>query len=166
MGPVRPNRLRLFAGLSLILGGLVLLWGGLLFGTVSTASAWAILLSIAWAGGLVALTTFGLKRAWPPGVAAGAWILSVLGAIVWAHFDAFGHAVLSGFTPVVAVMTGIGLLRSQAWAWAVALASVTGFGPIVLLIAPLPPAAVVAGFVLFMAIAVALLALLEAHRVT
>ena len=53
-------------------------------------------------------------------------------------------------------------MRRQLWAWPVALASVVGFGPIVLVLATrLPAAAVVAGFVLFLIDAVALLAI---HR--
>src|SRR2546429_486497 len=71
-------------------------------------------------------------------------------------------AFLSGYAAIVAFGTGIGILRRQLWAWPVALASVVGFGPIVLVLASqLPTAAVVAGFVLFLFDAVALLAV---HR--
>src|SRR2546428_13400363 len=67
---------------------------------------------------------------------------------------------MSGYAAIVAFGTGIGILRRQLWAWPVALASVDGFGPIVLvLVSQLPTAAVVAGFVLFLVDAVALLAI-------
>jgi len=93
---------------------------------------------------------------------AAAWIVSVLLAMLWARFDpAAGHGFLSGFAAIVAFGTGIGILRRHLWAWPVAFASVVGFGPIVLLIALVPPSVVTAGFVIFVADAVGLLVL---HR--
>jgi len=65
---------------------------------------------------------------------------------------------------IVAVATGIGILQRRAWSWPVGLASSTGFGPIVLLIAPLPSSVVASGFVLFIALTLALLALAESYR--
>ena len=94
---------------------------------------------------------------WP----AAAWIVVVLLSMLWAHFDAAGHAFLSGFAAIVAFGTGLGILRRQLWAWPVAFANVVGFGPIVLLIAPIPATVVAAGFLLFLADTVGLLAL---HR--
>jgi len=97
-----------------------------------------------------------------PILPASAWIVSVLLGILWARLDSAGHAFLSGYAAIVAFGTGIGILRRHLWAWPVALASVVGFGPIVLvLVAQLPTAAVVAGFALFLVDAVALLAI---HR--
>ena len=97
-----------------------------------------------------------------PILPASAWIVSVLLGILWARLDAAGHSFLSGYAAIVAFGTGIGILRRQLWAWPVALASVVGFGPIVLVLATqLPASAVVAGFVLFLVDAVALLAI---HR--
>jgi len=62
---------------------------------------------------------------------------------------------------IVAFGTGLGILRRQLWAWPVAFANVVGFGPIVLLIAPVPAAVIAGGFVLFLVDVVALLAI---HR--
>src|SRR5438093_146639 len=90
-----------------------------------------------------------------------AWIVVVLLSMLWAHFDAAGHAFLSGFAAIVAFGTGLGILRRQLWAWPVAFANVVGFGPIVLLIAPVPAAVIAGGFVLFLVDVVALLAI---HR--
>ena len=92
---------------------------------------------------------------------AAAWIITVLLAMLWAHVEDAGHAFLSGFAAIVAFGTGIGILRRQLWAWPVAFASVVGFGPIVLLIAPIPSGVTAVGFVLFLADTVGLLAL---HR--
>ena len=77
------------------------------------------------------------------------------------HLDSAGHAFLSGYAAVVVFAAGVGILRRQLWAWPVALASVVGFGPIVLILAPLSSGAVAAGFVLFVADVMGLLVL---HR--
>ena len=92
---------------------------------------------------------------------AAAWIASVLLAMLWSRFDLAGHGFLSGFAAIVAFGTGLGILRRHLWAWPVAFASVVGFGPIVLLIAPIPSTVVAGGFVLFLADTVGLLVL---HR--
>src|SRR5206468_11952295 len=93
--------------------------------------------------------------------AAGGWRRSVRGGRLWAHVEEGGHALRGGFGGMVGFGTGIGILRRQLWAWPVAFASVVGFGPIVLLIAPIPSGVIAVGFVLFVADTVGLLAL---HR--
>ena len=153
--------LRWFVGLSLLAGGLVILAGAVQFGTLG-GPIWVIPLAGVVAAGLSILTgaTEGGPRS--PILPASAWIVSVLLGILWARLDSAGHAFLSGYAAIVAFGTGIGILRRQLWAWPVALASVVGFGPIVLvLVTQLPTAAVVAGFILFLVDAVALLAI---HR--
>ncbi len=161
MRPRAEKSLRWFVGLSLMAGGIGLLAGALQFGTLSGAPGWVIPLAGAVAA-VVAIIT-GIEEPGPrsPAVPAAAWILSMLFAILWARFDAAGHVFLSGYTAIVAFGTGIGILRRHLWAWPVALASVAGFGPVVLILAPLPAAAVVGGFVLFTADVVGLLIL---HR--
>jgi len=153
--------LRGFVGLSLVAGAFLLLAGALQYGSFVAAPGW-----IAPVAGLVAaiLTVFTvLEERGPrsPVGPAGAWITAVLLAMLWSHFDPAGHAFLSGFTSIVAFATGIGILRRHLWAWPVAFAGVVGFGPIVLLIAPVPAATIVGGFVLFLAVAFGLLAI---HR--
>src|SRR5439155_83168 len=96
-----------------------------------------------------------------PMAPAAAWIVSVLLAMLWAHVDPAGHAFLSGFAAIVAFGAGIGLLRRQLWAWPVAFASVIGFGPIALLLAPVGTDVLAAGFALFLA---DLVGLLMIHR--
>src|SRR3989442_5639440 len=161
MGRAAERALRWFVGLSLLVGGLILLAGAIQFGTLG-GPIWVIPLAGVVAAVLAILTgaTEGGPRS--PILPASAWIVSVLLGILWARLDSAGHAFLSGYAAIVAFGTGIGILRRQLWAWPVALASVVGFGPIVLvLVTRLPTAAVVAGFVLFLIDAVALLAI---HR--
>src|SRR2546422_1717439 len=153
--------IRWFVGLSLLPGGLVPLAGAIQFGTLG-GPIWVPPLAGAVATALAILTgaTEGGPRS--PILPASAWIVSVLLGILWARLDSAGHAFLSGYAAIVAFGTGIGILRRQLWAWPVALASVVGFGPIVLvLVTQLPTAAVVAGFIFFLVDAVALLAI---HR--
>ncbi len=160
MGPRAEQSLRWFIGLSLLVGGLVLLAGAIQFGTLG-GPLWVIPLAglIAAVLGVITAAQEGGPRS--PLVPASAWIVSVLLGILWARLDSAGHVFLSGYAAVVAFAAGIGMLRRQLWAWPVALASVVGFGPIVLILAPLSSAAVAAGFVLFVLDAIALLAL---HR--
>jgi hypothetical protein len=149
--------LQWFVGLSLVAGGVVLLAGAFQFGTLAGAPGWVSPLAAALALVLVVFTVWEEPGPRSPITPAAAWISVVLGAMVWAHVDSAGHAFLSGFASIVAVATGIGVLRRHLWAWPVAFASVVGFGPIVLLLASVPVAAVAAGFVLFVADAVGLL---------
>src|SRR5438093_4748165 len=153
--------LRWFVGLSLLAGGLVLLAGAIQFGTLG-GPIWVIPLAGVVAAVMAILTAAAEGGPRSPILPAAAWLVSVLLGILWARLDSAGHAFLSGYAAIVAFGTGIGILRRQLWAWPVALASVVGFGPIVLVLATqLPAAAVVAGFVLFLIDAVALLAI---HR--
>lgn len=161
MGPRAERSLRWFTGLSLVVGGFVLLAGGLRFGTLRDAPPWLVSLAAIAAVALSVFTVAAERRPWPALAPAAAWIVAMLLSILWAHFDSAGHAFLSGFAAIVAFATGLGLLGRRLWAWPVAFASVTGFGPLVLLIAPLDPASVASGFVLFLVDVVALLGL---HR--
>jgi len=97
-----PRAVRWFVGLSLVVGGFALLGGALQYGSFSGAPYWvfafaaalAILLSL-----FTALLEPGPRSpTWP----AAAWIVVVLLSMLWAHFDAAGHAFLSGFAAIVA----------------------------------------------------------------
>jgi len=162
VGPRAEQSLRWFIGLSLLVGGLVLLAGAIQFGTLS-GPVWVIPLAGLVAAALAVITAAAEGGPRSPIVPASAWIVSVLLGILWARLDSAGHAFLSGYAAIVAFGTGVGILRRQLWAWPVAFASVVGFGPIVLVLAPLPAEVVVAGFVLFLVDAVALLALQRSY---
>ena len=163
MSPTEERLIRWFVGLSLLLGGLVLLAEAVAFGTLQAAPLWAVLLAGIVTALLAVFTGIAEGGRRTPMAPAAAWIASVLVAMLWARWDPLGagHAFLSGFAAIVAFGTGIGILRRQLWAWPVAFASVVGFGPIVLLIAPIPSGVTAVGFVLFLADTVGLLAL---HR--
>jgi len=152
--------LRFVVGGSLLLGGGVLLAFARLWPELPEAALAAILAGL-WSLALVALVLFVRRRRAPWPVSAGALILSMVLGVAWARLDPGGpgHLVLSGLTPVVALLTGAGVLYREAWSWPVALSSVTGFGPIVLLIAPLGTPIVLGGFALFLVDAGILLAL-------
>jgi hypothetical protein len=159
--PVGERFTRWFVGLSLLLGGLVLLAEAVAFGKLQAAPLWAVLIAGVVAAVLAVFTAVEEGGGRFPMAPAAAWIITVLLAMLWAHVEDAGHAFLSGFAAIVAFGTGIGILRRQLWAWPVAFASVVGFGPIVLLIAPIPSGVIAVGFVLFLADTVGLLAL---HR--
>ena len=161
LNPAGARLTRWFVGLSLLLGGLVLLGEAVAFGTLQAAPLGVVLLAGVVAAILAVFTAIEDGGGRSPMAPAAAWIVSVLLAMLWAHLDPAGHAFLSGFAAIVAFGTGIGILRRQLWAWPVAFASVVGFGPIVLLIAPIPVGVVAGGFVLFVADIVGLLVL---HR--
>lgn len=163
MQPREERILRWFIGLSLLLGGLVLLVEAIEFRTLQGAPIWVVPLAGVVAAGLAVYTAIeeGGRRS-PMGPAA-AWIVSVLVAMVWADSDVVGHQFLSGYAAIVAFGTGIGILRRQWWAWPVAFASAAGFGPIVLLLAQVPSAVVAAGFLIFIADVLALLAIHRAY---
>jgi len=152
---------RWFVGLTLVLGGLVLLAEAVVFGTLQTAPVWSVLIAGVVAAVLAVFTAIEEGGGRSPMAPAAAWIAAVLLAMLWSRFDPAGHGFLSGFAAIVAFGTGLGILRRHLWAWPVAFASVVGFGPIVLLIAPIPSAVVAAGFVIFLADTVGLLVL---HR--
>lgn len=163
MDPRAERLVRWFVGLSLILGAFLLLAGVIQFRTLIGAPYWVVPLAGIVAAALAVFTAIEEGGPRSPMGPAVTWIASVLLAILWTRLDSAGpaHAFLSGYAAVVAFATGIGIVRRQLWAWPVALASVAGFGPIVFVLAPLPDATVAAGFVLFIADIVALLAI---HR--
>ena len=157
--------LRWFVGLSLVLGAFALLAGAI--GLASTASfslALDVLIAVA---ALVTVFLAALERSeawpvrWPWYIPAALPILLLMVGVVWAHEAEDGHLFLSGFAPFVAFITGLAFIQRRAWGWPVAFASVTGFGPTILLFAPLPTAAVYGALVLFVIDAVFLLALVQ-----
>ena len=152
---------RWFVGFSLVLGGLVLLGEAIAFGRLQEAPLWAVLIAGAMASVLAVFTAIEEGGGRSPMAPAASWIGSVLLAMAWARLDFTGHAFLSGFAAIVAFGAGIGILRRQLWAWPVAFASVVGFGPIVLLLAPIGTNVLAAGFALFLA---DLVGLLTIHR--
>lgn len=154
---------RWFVGLSLVAGGFGLLGGALQYGSFAAAPYWVFAFAAVLAIVLALLTAWWEPGPRSPTWPAAAWIVVVLLAMLWAHLDPAGHAFLSGFAAIVAFGTGLGILRRHLWAWPVALASVVGFGPIVLLIAPLPNEVVAGGFVLFVLDAVGLLAIQRSY---
>jgi len=164
MTPRAEQSLRWFIGLSLLAGGVALLAGAAGFGRLAGASWWVIPLAGLVAAILAVITAAAERGPWTPIIPATAWIVSVLAAILWAHLDLMnGHPFLSGYASIVAFATGLGILRRQLWAWPVGFASVVGFGPIVLILAPLAATAVATGFVLFAADVLALLAIQRSY---
>jgi len=161
--PRTETALRWFVGLSLVAGSLALLAGAIQLGQIAGASPWVALSAGLLAIVLCLVSIAADRRPWPAMAPAAGWILSVMLAILWAHFDPVGHAFLSGYASLVAFATGIGFLRRRIWAWPVAFASAAGFGPIVLVLAMLPTAVVAAGFALFVLDVVALLALARSY---
>src|SRR5206468_2642413 len=132
MGRSADRAIRWFVGLSLLAGGLLLLAGAVLFGTLG-GPIWVIPLAGVVAAVLAILTAAAEGGPRSPILPASAWIVSVLLGILWARLDSAGHAFLSGYAAIVAFGPAIGIWRRQLWAWPVALASVVGFGRIVLL---------------------------------
>jgi hypothetical protein len=165
---MRANReriLRWFVGLSLVLGAFALLAGAIGLAGTSSFSVW-LDAAIAVAA-LVFVFLAALERSeawpvrWPWYVPAAFPILLMMIGVVWAHAANDGHLFLSGFAPFVAFVTGLAVIERRPWAWPVAFASVTGFGPTILLFAPLSPAAIDGALVLFVVDAVFLLALAQ-----
>lgn len=152
---------RWFVGLSLIVGGVALAAGAMILQDVAMLPSWFALAVALWIVLLAVLLVLAVRMRWPWPVLTSALVVSLMLALLWTYFDSMGHDALSGLTPFVALVTGIGVIRGDRWAWPVAFASVTGFGPTILLFAPLPPTAIVGAFVLFVADAVLLLALAE-----
>ena len=166
-GAMRENTeriLRWFVGLSLILGSFALLAGAIL--QASTASDLVADLEVA-VGVLVFafLVMYERSEAWPPRwpwyVPAALPVILLMVGVVWAQAANTGHLFLSGFAPFVAFLTGLGILARRPWSWPVAFASVTGFGPTILLFAPLSPEAVYGALALFVLDAIFLLALVQ-----
>jgi len=158
--------LRWFVGLSLILGSFALLAGAIGLQTTTPSNLWLDLLIAIAALAMGVLAALERSTAWPPSFpwyapAALPVIVLMLG-VVWAHVsDPTGHLFLSGFAPFVAFLTGLGILARRPWSWPVAFASVTGFGPTILLFAPLGVETVTGALVLFVVDAAFLLALAQ-----
>jgi hypothetical protein len=158
--------LRWFVGLSLILGSFALLAGAILLQSTSPPDVWLDLLIVVAALAMGVLVALERSAAWPPSfpwyVPAALPIILLMVGVVWAHVaDPTGHLFLSGFAPFVAFLTGLGILAKRPWAWPVAFASVTGFGPTILLFAPLGIETVYGALVLFVIDAALLLALAQ-----
>lgn len=156
--------LRWFVGLSLILGSFALLAGALL--ETGTGSDLGVDAGVA-VGVIVFALLAVAERSdvwparWPWFLPAAFPVVLLMVGVVWAHAANAGHLFLSGFTPFVAFLTGLAVLARRPWSWPAAFASVTGFGPTILLFAPLTLEAVYGALVLFVVDAVFLLALAE-----
>lgn len=159
--------MRWFVGLSLILGALALLAGAIGLQASSPSNPWLDLLIVIAVLAMVVLAALERSIAWPPAwpwyAPAALPVLLLMMGVVWAHVATPGHFFLSGFAPFVAFLTGLGILERRPWAWPVAFASVTGFGPTILLFAPLSLGTVYAALVLFIVDAVCLLALVQSY---
>ncbi len=157
--------LRWFVGLSLILGAFALLAGAIgLAGSNPFDFGLDVLIVVAV---LVMVFLAALERSeawpvrWPWFLPAALPILLLMGGVLWAHVANEGHLFLSGFAPFVAFLTGLAILEKRPWAWPVAFASVIGFGPTILLFAPLGLPTDYAAMALFMVDTVFLLALVQ-----
>lgn len=158
--------LRWFVGLSLVLGAFALLAGAI--GLAGTSRFSLLLDALIAVAVLVFAFLAALERSeawpvrWPWYIPAALPILLLMIGVVWAHETTTdGHLFLSGFAPFVAFVTGLAVVERRPWSWPVAFASVTGFGPTILLFAPLPASAVYGALVLFVVDAVFLLALVQ-----
>ncbi len=161
--------LRWFVGLSLVFGGIALLGGalGLLQAPTSSDLGIEVLVAVA-ALVMVLLATLERSDAWPvrwPWFVPAAFpILLLMVGIVWAKVSIDqGHVFLSGFAPFVAFIAGLGILAKRSWSWPVAFASVTGFGPTILLFAPLTLETVYGALALFIVDVVFLMALVRTY---
>jgi len=161
MGTRLQRGLRAFVALSLVLGGIVLLLEARLIRETPPGWGWMFLAWAIWAGALGLVLGFGSRAGWPWTVLAVAFLGSMLAAVGWSHFDETGHYVLGLLAPTIAILAGFGLSRSQRWAWPVAFAIAAGVGPLFLSFAPLPDPAYLGAMALFVADALALLALAE-----
>src|SRR5437667_12570898 len=100
---------RWFVGLSLLVGGLLLLAGAIQFGTFG-GPVWVIPLAGLVAAGLAVVTAAAAGGPRSPVVPASAWVGSVLLGTGWAGRDPVGagHAFLRGSGPLAAFWAGIG----------------------------------------------------------
>jgi hypothetical protein len=159
--------LRWFVGLSLILGSFALLAGAIGLQASTPSNAWLDLLIAIAVLAMAVLAVLERSTEWPPSwpwyVPAAVPVVLLMVGVVWAHVADPGHLFLSGFAPFVAFLTGLGILERRPWSWPVAFASVTGFGPTILLFAPLSLETVYAALVLFVVDAVFLLALVQSY---
>ena len=155
--------LRWFVGLSLLAGGAALTAGAMILQDVAMLPSWFFATVAVWIVLLAILTLIAHRMRWPWPILTSALVVSLMLGILWTRYDSMGHDALSGLTPFVAFVTGLGIVRRDRWAWPVAFASVTGFGPTILLFAPLPEIALLGAFVLFVVDAVLLLVLLPEY---
>ncbi len=160
MGPGPSRVLRLFVAASLLLGGALLLAEARILRARPPGAEWTIAAVASW---LAVLALFAIRSTWPWQVPAATLLASVLLAVAWSHFDLAGHLVVSGLTPGVALLTGVGIFLRRRWAWFVGFGLVAGIGPLFLAFAPLPDAAYAGAFALFVANALALLALADTY---
>ncbi len=157
--------LRWFVGLSLLLGSFALLAGAI--GLQTGAASDLVVDATVGVGVLVFAVLVAYERSdawpvrWPWYLPAALPVVLLMVGVVWAHAADTGHLFLSGFAPFVAFLTGLGILVRRPWSWPVAFASVTGFGPTILLFAPLSEATVYGALVLFVVDAVFLLGLVQ-----
>jgi hypothetical protein len=153
------NILRWLVGLSLVFGGLALAGGAVTMQTSAPGSAWVVGLVVVAALEMVVVAYLERERTWPWYLPAVFPVMFLMAGVIWARYDDLGHIFLSGFAPIVAFLTGLGILARKPWSWPLAFASVAGFGPTILLFAPLPTAAIAGAFILFLIDAAFLLAL-------
>ena len=151
--------LRWFVAASLLAGGVLLLVEARLVRESAPGREVLAATVAAWSALLAVVAILGIRRRLPWASVSAALLASLMAAVAWAHFDPAGHLVLGGLAPAVAVLAGVGIARSERWAWPVALAIAAGIGPLFLTFAPLPDAAYAGAIVIFLADALALLAL-------
>ena len=85
MNPAGERLTRWFVGLSLLLGGLVLLGEAVAFGTLQAAPLGVVMLAGVVAAILAVFTAIEDGGGRSPMAPAAAWIVSVLLAMLWAH---------------------------------------------------------------------------------
>ncbi len=159
--------LRWFVGLSLVIGSFALLAGAI--GVFSSAPSDLVVDAVIAVAVLAFafLVVYERSEAWPirwPWYVPAAFpVVLLMVSIVWAAAGEGGHLFLSGFAPFVAFLGGLGIVSRRPWSWPVAFASVTGFGPTILLFAPLPKEAVYGALALFVIDAIFLLALVRTY---
>ena len=155
----RSDGLRFFVGGSLVFGALLLLVEARVFRDLPEGWAGIVVAAGAWSGALALLLALARRGSWNWRIPSAGFLLSLLLPVAWSHFDPTGHYVLGLLAPAVALGTGVGVVRGKRWAWPPGFAIAAGIGPLFLVIVPLPDAAYAAAFTLFVADALALLAL-------
>ena len=113
-------------------------------------NAWVYGLVAAAAAEMIAVALLERGRPWPWWIPAAFPVGFLMVGVLWSRYEVAGHAFLSAFAPVVAFVTGLAFLAERPWAWPVAFASVTGFGPVILLFAPLSTGVIAGAFLLFL----------------
>jgi len=144
------RNLRWFVGGSLVLGGLALAGGAVAMNPALPGNAWVYGLVVAAAAEMIAVALLEHGRPWPWWIPAAFPVGFLMVGVLWSRYEVAGHAFLSAFAPVVAFVTGLAFLAERPWAWPVAFASVTGFGPVILLFAPLSTGVIAGAFLLFL----------------